>query len=80
MEVKDEDGLTLLHWAADRGFPVIAQQILRLAPGLINVQVIYCVFERYRAKIREWRGRKSANIRGGNSPAGVVIEEIKRPD
>jgi hypothetical protein len=37
--VRDEDGMTLLHWAADRGFPVIAQHILRVGPSLINVQV-----------------------------------------
>jgi hypothetical protein len=37
--VRDEDGMTLLHWAADRGFPVIAQHILRVGPSLINIQV-----------------------------------------
>jgi ankyrin repeat protein len=31
--------MTLLHWAADRGFPVIAQHILRVGPSLINIQV-----------------------------------------
>ena len=35
----DENGLTLLHWAADRGFTEIAKQILKFSPGLVNKKV-----------------------------------------
>ena len=36
----DEGGLTLLHWAADRGFTDIADHILKINPSIINNQVI----------------------------------------
>ena len=36
----DEGGLTLLHWAADRGYTDIADHILQINPSIINYQVI----------------------------------------
>jgi ankyrin repeat protein len=37
--IKDEDGMTLLHWAADRGFTEIANKIIEIGPSLIDSQV-----------------------------------------
>jgi len=34
----DEGGLTLLHWAADRGYTDIADHILQINPSIINYQ------------------------------------------
>lgn len=36
--VTDPDGLTLLHWAADRGLREVAQLILQIGPSLVNIQ------------------------------------------
>ena len=41
----DEGGLTLLHWAADRGYTDIADHILQINPSIINYQVISFVWQ-----------------------------------
>ena len=38
--VQDPDGLTLLHWATDRGHEDIVTMLVDTDPELINMQVI----------------------------------------
>ena len=38
--VRDPDGLTLLHWATDRGHEDIVTMLVDTDPELINMQVI----------------------------------------
>ena len=39
VSMKDEAGLTLLHWAADRGHCEVAKLLLDAEPSILNVQV-----------------------------------------
>ena len=41
VDLRDEAGLTLLHWAADRGHCEVAKLLLDAEPLMLNVQVQY---------------------------------------